>query len=114
MPYSRMGWPILSSVSLRISMGPRMRPMTSAVMAAITARKVRYWKTRRKPQSGFWACNHMARLSSMGASFKCSDHLFHLHEAGSFDQHGRDVRHSGLVVVWVDTRPLARHERGNQ
>jgi hypothetical protein len=32
-----------------ITQGPA-RPMSSEVMAAITARKVRYWNTRKKPE----------------------------------------------------------------
>ena len=52
MPYSRMGWPIFISVSLRITHGPNARPISSEVIAAITARKVMYWNTRRKPSSG--------------------------------------------------------------
>jgi hypothetical protein len=35
----------------RITHGPKARPISSAVIAAITARKVRYWKTRRKPHA---------------------------------------------------------------
>jgi hypothetical protein len=34
--------------------------------AAITARKVRYWKTRKNPNSGEIDWSHWARLSSMG------------------------------------------------
>src|SRR3989344_3908881 len=63
--------------------------MTSAVMAAMTERKVRYWKTRRKPQSGWSSCSHSARLSSMGTSGEGGNDLFHLHESRTFDQDGR-------------------------
>ncbi len=45
--------------------GPTARPISRAVVAAISARKVRYWKTRRKPNSGDSDCNHWARLISM-------------------------------------------------
>ena len=41
-PYSRIGWPIFSAVRRRITQGPKPRPISSAVSAAITARKVRY------------------------------------------------------------------------
>ena len=77
--------------------GPATRPISSAVSAAITARKVRYWKTRRKPNSGESVCSHWARLSSMrcgSLSCCCSarssdrlDHALHLHEARALDQH---------------------------
>ena len=64
-----MGWPILSEVKRRITKGPAAKPINSAVIAAITARKVMYWKTRKKPHSGDKLCNHWARLSSMGLPF---------------------------------------------
>ena len=38
--------------------GPTTRPISSAVIAAITARKVMYWNTRRKPNSGLSVCSH--------------------------------------------------------
>jgi hypothetical protein len=38
--------------------GPRIRPISSEVIAAITARKVMYWNTRRKPNSGLRVCSH--------------------------------------------------------
>jgi hypothetical protein len=60
-----MGWPILSAVSTRITLGPATSPMSSAVMAAITARKVRYWNTRKKPNSGDRPCSHCDSISSM-------------------------------------------------
>ena len=50
-PYSRIGWPNFRSVSRLITHGPNASPMSSAVTAAITARNVRYWNTRRKPSS---------------------------------------------------------------
>ena len=65
MAYSRIGWPILSAASRRMKYGPATRPTMSAVMAAITARKVRYWNTRRNPNSGPRLCSHCARLSNM-------------------------------------------------
>ncbi len=49
-PYSRIGWPIFSSVRRRMTHGPKNRPISSAVIAAITARNVWYWNTRRKPK----------------------------------------------------------------
>ena len=98
MPYSRMGWPILSSVSLRMTMGPRIRPMITAVMAAITARKVRYWKTRRKPRLGSRLCSHMARLSSMCTPLKRGHDDFHLHESRTFDEHGGHLGRSALNI----------------
>src|SRR5437762_13305773 len=66
--------------------GPNARPISSAVSAAITARKVMYWKTRKKPNSGDWVCSHWARLNSMGRALgirrhQRGHHLFHLHEA---------------------------------
>ena len=67
MPYERIGWPILSAARRRITHGPNTRPMTSDVIAAITARKVMYWNTRMKPNSGECACSHCDRLSSMPA-----------------------------------------------
>src|SRR5258707_2846561 len=72
-------------------------------MAAITERKVRYWKTRKKPHSGFMSCSHSARLSSMLTSGQLGDDGFHLHESGSFDQDGsglgRAIRGVVLGVV---------------
>jgi hypothetical protein len=68
-PYSRMGWPIFISVSRRITQGPKARPISSAVIAAITARKVMYWKTRKKPRSGDKVWSQLARLSSMRGSW---------------------------------------------
>src|SRR5574343_1239164 len=94
-PYSRIGCPTLSSVSLRITKGPNTSPISRAVTAAIVARKVRYWKTRRKPHSGLRPCSHMAKLSSMGTSGQGGDNLFHLHESRTFDQHR--AHHRGLV-----------------
>ena len=68
MPYSRIGWPIFNSARRRITHGPNARPISSAVIAASTARKVRNWKTRRKPSaSGYIDCNHWARLSSISS-----------------------------------------------
>ena len=68
-PYSRTGWPIFSSARRRITHGPNARPISSAVIAAITARNVRYWITRRKPSaSGNWACSHCDRIISMRCS----------------------------------------------
>ena len=71
--------------------GPNARPISSAVIAAITARKVRYWNTRRKPSSGDSVCSHWLRLSSMARSaalaLQRGDDLFHLHEARALDQH---------------------------
>ena len=43
-PSLRMACPALSSVSLRMVHGPSIRLNASAVSAAITARKVVYWK----------------------------------------------------------------------
>jgi hypothetical protein len=48
-PYSRIGWPIFISANLPMTQGPKARPISKAVIAASTARKVRYWNTRRKP-----------------------------------------------------------------
>src|SRR2546425_4540605 len=82
-PYSRIGWPIFSSARRLMTQGPNARPISSAVIAAITARKVMYWKTRRKPKcSGSTLCSHNPRLCSM----QCLHHLFHLHEARSLDE----------------------------
>ena len=39
-PSSRTDWPIFSSASLRISIGPNSNPIASAVRLAITARSV--------------------------------------------------------------------------
>ena len=50
-------------------MGPAAKPINKAVIAAITARNVMYWKTRRKPHSGDKLCNHCAKLSSMHSPF---------------------------------------------
>src|SRR5689334_17696645 len=75
--------------------GPATRPITSAVIDAITARKVMYWTTRRKPNSGPSVCNQLARLSSMGCSQDGLDHPFHLHEARSFHQHAGGARQLG-------------------
>ena len=44
-PSVRTDWPTFSAVSLRITHGPSSRLNASAVSAAITARKVVYWKT---------------------------------------------------------------------
>src|SRR5438034_1203863 len=73
-----------------------MRPINSDVIAAITARKVMYWNTRRKPYSGPSDCSQLARLSSIGCSSRwlflsCAlgdrlDHTFHLHEARTLDE----------------------------
>src|SRR4051794_11878709 len=72
-----------------------MRPINSDVIAAITARKVMYWKTRRKPNSGLCDCSQLARLSSIWISpllfFLCTlrdrlDHPLHLHEARALDE----------------------------
>src|SRR5206468_1996090 len=72
---------------------------SSEVSAAITARKVRYWNTRKKPNSGDSVCNQLARLSSIGWPLVCrvvvrrvatrqrGDDLFHLHEARTFHDH---------------------------
>src|SRR5437868_8552524 len=75
--------------------GPAIKPISSAVIAAITARKVMYWKTRRKPNSGLSDCSHVVRLSSMRFSFLFLfralhdglDHAFHLHEARALHEH---------------------------
>src|SRR4051812_7545132 len=78
-----------------------MRPIRSDVIAAITARKVMYWNTRRKPNSGETDCSHCARLSSMGRSFLLFlsrlaedrfDHALHLHEARALHEHARGIR----------------------
>src|SRR5438067_693844 len=68
--------------------GPKASPISSDVMAAITARKVMYWNTRKKPNSGDTVCSQLARLSSMRASAgreQRGHHLLHLHEARSLD-----------------------------
>src|SRR6185369_14387621 len=95
----RTCWPIFRWASRRITHGPAIRPISSAVMAAITARKVMYWNTRRKPNSGDWDCSHWARLSSMAGlrlplclGHDGLDHAFHLHEPRSFDQHAGNLR----------------------
>src|SRR3569623_2311767 len=81
----------MSAVRWRITAGPATRPIRSDVIAAITARNVRYWNTRRKPKSGptFWS--QLARLSSMPVSFAQDgfDDAFHLHETRPFDEHAR-------------------------
>src|SRR2546423_8567401 len=69
--------------------------MSSAVIAAITARKVMYWKTRKKPNSGDRVCSQLARLSSMRVSRggECRHHLLHLHETRALgDDRGRGRR----------------------
>src|SRR3569832_793584 len=83
--------PIFSSVSRRSTDGPATRPISSAVIAAITARNVRYWNTLRKPKSGLIDCNQLVRLSSMRFSLAQDrfDHAFHLHEARPLHQHAR-------------------------
>ena len=43
-PSVRTAWPTLSAVSLRMAHGPKSSENASAVSAAITARKVVYWK----------------------------------------------------------------------
>src|SRR4051812_15822780 len=92
MPYERIGWPILSEARRRITHGPKTRPMTSDVIAAMTARKVMYWNTRMKPNSGEYACSHCDRLSSMHIprrlARKRSDDPLHSHEARALDEHG--------------------------
>lgn len=86
-PYSRIGWPIFISVRRRMTQGPKARPMSSEVSAASTARKVRYWKTRRKPRSsGYSASSHCVRLSSIAGltlvrRLQRLHHPLHLHEA---------------------------------
>src|SRR5256714_14562120 len=82
-----MGWPIFSSARRLMTHGPNARPISSAVIAAITARKVMYWKTRKKPNSGDSVCSQLARLSSMRASRgqQGGHHLLHLHEARALD-----------------------------
>src|SRR5215212_10268272 len=70
--------------------GPKLRPINSAVIAAITARKVMYWNTRKKANSGESVCSHWARLSSMRRSRlreQRRDDLFHPHEARALDEH---------------------------
>ena len=64
--YSRIGWPILSAARRRMKKGPAASPTSSAVSAAMTARNVRYWNTRRNPNSGDRPCSQRARLGSMG------------------------------------------------
>src|SRR5664279_4228370 len=91
MPYERIGWPILSAVRRRITHGPNTRPMTSEVIAAMTARKVMYWKTRMKPNSGEYACSHWARLSSMAPPIS-GEARPHAHEARALDEHRRGAR----------------------
>src|SRR5690349_4454653 len=75
--------------------GPNARPISSAVSAAITARKVMYWNTRKKANSGESVCSHWARLSSMRRSGlrqqRCDD-LFHLHETRALDEHRHALR----------------------
>src|SRR5436305_7795583 len=84
--------------------GPKARPIRSAVSAAITARKVMYWKTRKKPNSGDRPCSHWARLSSMAAFRReRGHHLLHLHEPRALD----DDRGGG----W--RRAERRDERGH-
>src|SRR6478672_9577855 len=91
--------------------------MSSEVIAAITARKVMYWTTRRKPNSGPSVCSHVARLSSMVPilSFLLSDrldHALHRHEARALHQHdGRaaQLRHDGGVECLDALEMLARH-----
>ncbi len=69
--------------------GPNARPISSAVIAAATARNVMYWNTRRKPKlSGDIDASHWPRLSSMslrlppGArAHQRGDDLLHLHES---------------------------------
>src|SRR5918911_3718478 len=90
-----MGWPIFSSASRLMTHGPNARPISSAVIAAITARKVMYWKTRKKPNSGDSVCNHCARLSSIARSLRLHQRghdLLHLHEARALDEHRRTRR----------------------
>ena len=43
--YSRIGWPIFRLIRRRMTKGPAISPINKAVIAAITARKVRYWNT---------------------------------------------------------------------
>src|SRR3954465_8535697 len=69
-----------------------MRPISSAVIAAITARKVMYWNTRRNPNSGLIVCSHVVRLSSMRFSHDRLDHALHLHEARALHQHAAHAR----------------------
>src|SRR6218665_3318737 len=118
-----MGWPILSSRSLRITNGPMPMPMTSAVMGAITARKGMYWNTRRKPSSGDRVCSHWARLSSMGTLLlQGLDHTLHLHEARALDQHAGHLRrertHRGDerlgVVEMLRAGAEGRHAAGTE
>src|SRR5450631_3873301 len=87
--------------------------MTSEVIAAITARKVMYWKTRMKPNSGDDACSHCARLSSMRASNRLAgergDDALHGHEARALDQHrGRRGRVGERGEQRLDARERAR------
>src|SRR3954447_2250919 len=93
MPYERIGWPILSEGRRRIPKGRKPGRMTSDAIAAMTARKVMYWKTRMKPNSGEYACSHCERLSSMGVSRGLADErrddALHAHEPRSLDQHRR-------------------------
>ena len=71
------------------------------------ARNVRYWNTRRKPNSGESVCSHWARLSSMvtpahpgwpACLLSCAaagdglHHALHLHEARALDQHAARAR----------------------
>src|SRR5829696_1405864 len=84
-----------------MTQGPNARPISSAVSAAITARKVMYWNTRKKANSGESVCSHWARLSSMRRSRlrqQRRDDLFHLHEARALHEHraaGRGLRERG-------------------
>src|SRR5688500_16710199 len=103
--------------------GPAIRPISKAVMAAITARKVMYWKTRRNPNSGPRDCSQLARLSSIrrssllllsaGAGQDGLDDAFHLHEAGTLDHHAgrraQRIEHGG--VQRVDVREVAPAHR---
>src|SRR4051812_1596885 len=76
-----------------------MMPISSAVMAASTARKVMYCTTRSQANSGPWLCNQEARLSSIGGFLHfllCVGgdgfhHPLHLHETRALDQHALDA-----------------------
>src|SRR6476659_7552895 len=80
-----------------------MMPISSAVMAASTARKVMYCTTRNQANSGPWVCNQEARLSSIGCFLLLLlcvggdrfDHPLHLHETRTLDQDALDAGQCG-------------------